>query len=108
MNDTANMAADLWHALSDDLRTFVRSRVRNESDADDLLQDVFVSVVEKIGSLRQVDRIHSWIYQIARNAIADFYRRRAPRSNDAVEDVADPQGVDKGTNHNRVWEPGYR
>jgi RNA polymerase sigma-70 factor (ECF subfamily) len=102
MDDAGNIAADVWHALSDELRAFLRSRVRRESDADDLLQDVFVRVVEKIGSLRQADRIDSWVYQIARNAIADFYRRHTPRPDGPVEAVVDPRGEVSNGNQNRA------
>ena len=101
MDDAANLAGQVWHTLNDDLRAFLRSRVPSDSDIDDLLQDVFVRVIEKIGSLRQADRIESWVYQIARNAIADFYRRRMPRPANAVDDVVDP-AKEEGGNHNRA------
>lgn len=93
---------NLWHALSAELRGFLRSRVPSDSDADDLLQDVFLRVYENIGSLRQAGRVESWVYQIARNAITDFYRRRTPTV-DTVEDAIDPQidGVGGG-NQNRA------
>jgi RNA polymerase sigma-70 factor (ECF subfamily) len=102
MDDDTNMAQELWHALSDELRAFLRSRVRSESDADDILQDVFVRVVEKIGSLRQADRIEAWVYQIARNAVADFYRRRLPQPADLVEQAVDPQVDHRDGNQNRA------
>ena len=101
MNDATFMAADVWHALSDELRAFLRSRLPSESDADDVLQDVFVRIVEKIGSLREAGRIESWVYQIARNAIADFYRRRAPQPADPVEAAVDLGGDEGGDNLNR-------
>jgi RNA polymerase sigma-70 factor, ECF subfamily len=88
MNELANTAQGLWHALSGEMRAFLRSRLPSESDADDLLQDVFLRVVENIGSLRTAGRIESWVYQIARNALADFYRRRKPLPTDAALDVA--------------------
>ncbi|MEX2169821.1 MAG: RNA polymerase sigma factor SigZ [Pirellulales bacterium] len=104
MDDAAKLADDVWPALSDELRAFLRSRVPSESDADDLLQDVFVRVVEKIGSLREADRVESWVYQVARNAIADFYRRRASRPdgsiNGAVEGVVDRHGENDAGNQN--------
>jgi len=102
MAESANMAGDIWRVLSDDLRAFIRSRVRHESDADDILQDVFVRVIEKIGSLREAERIESWVYQIARNVIADFYRRQAPRPTEAVEDVAGKDENYRGTNQNHA------
>jgi RNA polymerase sigma-70 factor (ECF subfamily) len=101
MADTAKLARNLWDALSDDLRAFLRSRVPNESDADDLLQDVFLRVVEKLDSLRQAERIESWVYQIARNAIADFYRRRTSRS-EGLENAVDPNWKELSTNRNRA------
>jgi len=58
--------------------------------------------VEKLGSLRQADRIQSWVYQIARNAITDFYRRHMPRPGDSVEDVADLGPPDGADNQNRA------
>lgn len=91
MNDAPATAVEVWHALNDDLRAFLRSRVSQESDADDILQDVFLRIIEKVGSLRETGRIQSWVYQIARNAIADFYRRRTPQPADPVEVAVDPQ-----------------
>jgi RNA polymerase sigma-70 factor (ECF subfamily) len=95
------MTAEVWNALSEELRAFLRPRVPCESDADDVLQDVFVRIVEKIGSLREAGRIESWVYQIARNAIADFYRRRTPQPADPVEVAVDPQEEEGDGNLNR-------
>jgi RNA polymerase sigma-70 factor (ECF subfamily) len=89
MNEPTAVADNLWHALGDDLRAFLRSRVPHPADVDDILQDVFVRIVEKIGTLRDAARLESWVYQIARNAIADFYRRRTPQPADAVEAAVD-------------------
>lgn len=89
MTDNATKTEDLWHALSDELRAFLQSRVPSDSDADDLLQDVFVRVYENIDTLRQAGRVESWVYQIARNAVTDFYRRRGPLPAGAVERVAE-------------------
>jgi RNA polymerase sigma-70 factor (ECF subfamily) len=102
MTDAARRAEHLWNALSCELRTFLRSRLPSEWDAEDILQDVFVRVVEKIGSLKQADRIESWVYQIARNAVADFYRRTTSRRPEAVEDVVAPQTTSEDQNQNRA------
>lgn len=102
MDKSAQHAEEVWHVLSDDLRAFIRSRVRHESDADDILQDVFVRVVQRIGTLRDAERIESWVYQIARNVITDFYRLRAPRPTEAVEEVAEQVANDSNTNQNQA------
>src|SRR5262245_62159819 len=67
MTDSTKNSEAIWLAFGADLRTFLRSRVGNHADADDLLQTVFVRVVEKVDSLRQSDRVESWVYQVARN-----------------------------------------
>jgi RNA polymerase sigma-70 factor (ECF subfamily) len=63
-----------------------------------LLQDVFVRVVERLGSVQQADRIQPWVFQIARNAVVDSYRRKNPPSSNAVEDVADTRAANDNLN----------
>ena len=106
-SDTTITAGNVWQSLNDELHAFIRSRVPTTSDADDILQDVFVRVIEKIGSLRQADRIESWVYQTTRNAIADFYRRRTPQPATPVEGVvAHTQRTPMGIK-TRPSVPGY-
>jgi RNA polymerase sigma-70 factor (ECF subfamily) len=66
----------IWRMLSDRLRQFVRSRV-SSADADDVLQNVFLRIHQNLGGLRQSDRLESWVFQIARNAVADHFRQSA-------------------------------
>jgi RNA polymerase sigma-70 factor (ECF subfamily) len=66
----------LWLELSDGLGTFIRRRVANPQDADDILQDVFFKIHKHIGQLQDHRRVHGWVYQIVRNAIVDHYRRQ--------------------------------
>lgn len=99
MTNVAPIAAEVWDALSADLRRFLGSRLPNEADADDLLQNVFIRVMEEIGSLRQSDRLASWVYQIARREIVDFYRRRSPRPQESVEEAVDRDSDVGNMNH---------
>ena len=69
-----NAIPDTWEKLTGRLRTFILSKVRDKNAAEDILQDVFVSAHSNIDSLREQSRFTSWIYQIARNLIADYYR----------------------------------
>ena len=66
----------LWTVFSARLGAFIRSRVENEVVAQDLLQEVFLRIHIRMESLRDTERIESWVYQIARNAIIDHYRAR--------------------------------
>ncbi len=65
-----------WNALHDSLRIFIRKRVPNDESAEDLLQDVFLKIHMHIDALRDEERLESWVYQIARNLIIDYYRRQ--------------------------------
>jgi RNA polymerase sigma-70 factor (ECF subfamily) len=60
------------------LKAFIQSRVADEDDADDLLQEVFIRIHTRLCSLRDLSKLESWIYQITRNAIIDHYRSRRP------------------------------
>ena len=67
---------DIWNEFSQRLRAFILSRVFDPDDADDILQDVFVKLHTHIDTLRDEERLAAWLYQIARNTIADHYRAR--------------------------------
>lgn len=68
----------IYEQFDDQLRRFIHGRVADPAAADDILQDVYLRIHAKIGGLREGDRLESWIYQIARNAIVDHYRRKRP------------------------------
>src|SRR5438309_2577760 len=62
------------------LRNFVRRRVPDPRDADDILQDVFYRLVEANRLLMPIDHVTGWLFRVARNRITDFFRKRAPES----------------------------
>jgi len=64
----------LWFGLSQKLKQFILSRVGDEMVADDLLQEVFIKVHTHIDSLNDRTKIQSWMYQITRNLISDYFR----------------------------------
>src|SRR5829696_7346281 len=68
----------LWETFSVPLHQFIRRRVSDPHSAEDILQDVFLKIHTRIDTLHQHDRIAAWIYQIARNAITDYYRAQRP------------------------------
>ncbi len=72
----AATAEAVWHALHDRLLRFIRARVEDDAGAEDILQEVFLKIHARIGSLRDEDRLEGWVWQITRNAIADYYRGR--------------------------------
>lgn len=62
------------------LRNFIRRRVANEADAEDLLQDVFSKLVEANRRLMPIENATGWLFRVARNAITDLFRRKKPES----------------------------
>jgi RNA polymerase sigma-70 factor, ECF subfamily len=70
----ANEAEAIWYEFHDRLRAFIARRVDNEADVEDILQNVFLRVHQSLGTLHRADRLASWLYQVTRNAIADYYR----------------------------------
>ena len=70
----------LWETFSVPLQQFIRRRVPDPHSAEDILQDVFLKIHTQIDTLQQQDRVAAWMYQIARNAIADYYRAQRPTS----------------------------
>lgn len=64
----------VWTELHANLRSFVARRVREHADVDDIVQRVFLQVHRALPTLRDTDKLHAWVYQTTRRAIADFYR----------------------------------
>src|SRR5262245_52166911 len=60
------------------LRRFIRRRVRDARDVDDILQDVFYELVEANRMLMPIDHVTAWLFQVARNRITDLFRRKKP------------------------------
>lgn len=61
--------------LKTPLKTFIKKRISNDADAEDILQDVCLKLISHIDKLMDAQNIYAWIYQTTRNAIADYYRR---------------------------------
>lgn len=66
---------DLWQLLHDGLRAFIAKRVNDRAHVDDILQDVFVRVHLQMDTVNDPGRLVSWVYQVTRNAITDYYRK---------------------------------
>jgi len=62
------------------LRNFIRRRVRDPGDAEDILQDVFSALVEANRLLMPIDHITGWLYRVARKRITDLFRARTPEA----------------------------
>jgi RNA polymerase sigma factor (sigma-70 family) len=60
------------------LRNFIRKRVLDESEAEDILQEVFYELVQAYRLMKPLEQVGAWLYRVARNRIIDRFRRRPP------------------------------
>src|SRR5512135_1291001 len=70
------------------LRRFIRRRVPDPRDAEDVLQDVFYALVEANRLLMPIDHVTGWLFRVARNRITDLFRKKKP------EPFGDAAGAD--------------
>jgi len=73
------------------LRNFIRRRVPNPADVEDILQEVFYELVEANRLLMPIDHVTGWLFRVARNRITDLFRRKKPESFSNAR-VADEDG----------------
>src|SRR5438445_2646202 len=69
------------------LRDFIRRRVPDPRDAEDVLQDVFYKLVEANRLLMPIDHVTGWLFRVARNRITDLFRKKKPETfSDAAQE----------------------
>ena len=61
------------------LRNFIRRRVPDEADVEDLVQEVFYELVQAHRLLKPIDYVTAWLYTVARNRITDLFRKKKPQ-----------------------------
>ena len=66
----------VYRDFSTQLRRFISRRVSDPDSVEDILQDVFVRIHTRLDSLQDESKLQGWIYQVTRNTIVDYYRRR--------------------------------
>lgn len=65
---------NIWDEFSVPLRIFIKRRINNDQDVEDVLQNVFMKVFNNIEKLNELNNIHAWVYTVAKNTIIDYYR----------------------------------
>lgn len=76
----------VWEDFSSSLRAFIGRRISNHSHAEDVLQDVFVKIHRSIALIEDETKLRSWVYQVARNTIIDYYRRNKLKTEEIASD----------------------
>jgi RNA polymerase sigma factor (sigma-70 family) len=70
---------------------FIRKRVNNEADAEDILQDVWYQLTATVDT-EPIERVGSWLFTVARNKITDRYRKKKPELLEDIITVEDEEG----------------
>lgn len=68
----------LYNDLGSYLKNFIIKHIKNKEDAEDIFQEIFIKIHQKIHTVKEKEKIESWIFQIARNLIIDYYRKKKP------------------------------
>lgn len=103
---TTPSTESIWRRLHEELRGFLRRRVRDGHLVDDLLQETFVRIHRSAGALAQEDRLRAWVFQIARHVLADHRRAEGARPAGLDPDAAAPaenRGDDDADDARCTW-----
>ncbi len=92
---------EIWNDYGNLLRGFLLSRVKSSEDAEDLLQEILIKIHTNLGSLKDSKKLKSWLFQIARNTLMDYYRKPSnslsiesfPELSDLQEESLDAEGA---------------
>jgi len=90
LNTDMNVTETVWREYHSKLHAFIAKRVDDRSVAEDIFQDVFVKIHSQMDSLKEEEKMESWLYQITRNAVIDYYRIQKP-SVDLPEWISRPE-----------------
>ncbi|PWJ58065.1 RNA polymerase sigma-70 factor (ECF subfamily) [Dyadobacter jejuensis] len=70
--------AHIWQQYHSELYSFVLQKVKHPDTAQDILQTSFIKIHQKIGQLKDPEKLKSWIFQIVRNEVYDHFKTRQP------------------------------
>ena len=75
-DDRQQATVKVWEDYQMALKGFLHARVSNPADVDDLLQEILIRTFRHLPRLQSRDKLRAWLFQVARNATVDFYRRK--------------------------------
>ncbi len=75
------------------LLNFVRRRVPDQSDAEDILQDVFYELIEAYRLMKPIEQVGAWLFRVARNRITDRFRKKKPILLSDVAELTEEGGI---------------
>lgn len=92
---------EIWIDLNEELYMFIQGKVKDEELAKDIHQDVFLKIQTKIHQLKHTSKLTSWVYQITRNAIIDYFRK-AKNKNVSIDELDIPLTEEENFNYSNL------
>lgn len=92
-----NCLMSAWHRHETELRAWLRGRMGNPQDAEDLLQELFLKALRQDKKFCQIGNARAWLFEVARNALADRLRLKKEQvelPEDLVHETDEPAAVD--------------
>src|SRR5579862_6750300 len=89
MSDQDQRISEVVERERSRLRNFIRQRVADREDAEDILQDVFYELVEANRLLMPIEHVTGWLFRVARNRIVDVFRKKEPEKFSELEGEED-------------------
>lgn len=77
----------IWSNYQAALKRFLHSKVSNEADVEDLLQDILLKTYNNLHTIKENASIKPWLFQVANNTIIDFYRKKGKNKEVTIDDV---------------------
>ena len=66
----------VWDTYAQDIKRFILSKTKDESIVDDILQDTFIKVHTKLQTLKDDDKLKSWLFSVARYTLMDYFKTK--------------------------------
>ena len=83
----------IWNLFCCKLKPFILKWVSDPYIADDIIQEVFIKIHEKIDTLKDSEKVHSWVLQITKNTIFDYFRKQKMKFDDFDEIEAEENKI---------------
>ena len=91
MSEQDRRIAETIEREQDRLRNFIRKRVPDRRDVEDVLQDVFFELVEAQRLMKPIEQVGAWLFRVARNRIIDRFRKKRPESSSVTRPIPDSE-----------------
>lgn len=92
------------HTFHKSLAQYIQKKVTNTNDVEDIVQEVFIKIYQKIDTLKEEDKIQNWIFTIARNSIIDYYRKNKSKIEVPLSEYDDIAQIDSEEDNTKGME----